>query len=125
MAKQHDSYASYLFHEGTNYQAYKMFSPVPSAKDGVDGWDFAVWAPNAASVSVVGDFNDWDVNANRMQKQDDGVWTAFVAGATQFQAYKYAITSEMRPSLFRSRTGPGAPDPVRRIPRPRTGSKPR
>ena len=94
MAKRHDSYASYLFHEGTNYQAYKMFSPVPSAKDGVDGWDFAVWAPNAASVSVVGDFNDWDVNANRMQKQDDGVWTAFVAGATQFQAYKYAITSE-------------------------------
>ena len=39
MAKQKDSYASYLFHEGTNYQAHKMFSPAPSVEDGVDGWD--------------------------------------------------------------------------------------
>ena len=101
MAKQKDSYASYLFHEGTNYQAHKMFSPAPSVEDGVDGWDFAVWAPNASSVSVVGDFNDWDVNANRMQRQDDGVWTTFIAGATQFQAYKYAITSEKGETCFK------------------------
>lgn len=101
MAKQKDSYASYLFHEGTNYQAHKMFSPAPSAEDGVDGWDFAVWAPSASSVSVVGDFNDWDVNANRMQRQDDGVWTTFIAGATQFQAYKYAITFESGETVFK------------------------
>ena len=101
MAKQKDSYASYLFHEGTNYQAHKMFSPAPSFEDGVGGWDFAVWAPNASSVSVVGDFNGWDVNANRMQKQDDGVWTTFVAGATQFQAYKYAITSERGETVYK------------------------
>ena len=101
MAKQKDSYASYLFHEGTNYQAHKMFSPAPSAEDGVDGWDFAVWAPSASSVSVVGDFNDWDVNANRMQSQDDGVWTTFIAGATQFQAYKYAITFESGETVFK------------------------
>lgn len=61
-----DSYATYLFHEGTNYQAQKMFSPVPVKENGVDGWRFAVWAPNAAAVSVVGEFNNWDKSANPM-----------------------------------------------------------
>ena len=87
MAKIKDSYASYLFHEGTNYQAHKMFSPTPGVENGVDGWDFAVWAPNAKRVSVVGDFNGWDANANPMQMQDDGIWTTFIAGAEQYQAY--------------------------------------
>ena len=101
MAKIKDSYASYLFHEGTNYQAQKMFSPVPGVENGVDGWDFSVWAPNAKSVSVVGDFNNWKVGANVMQRQDDGVWTAFVPGAQQFQAYKYAITGQNGATVFK------------------------
>lgn len=92
MARIKDSYASYLFHEGTNYQAYKLLSPMPKVEDGIDGWQFAVWAPSAKRVSVVGDFNNWNVDANPMQPTEDGIWTAFIGGAKQFDAYKYAIT---------------------------------
>jgi 1,4-alpha-glucan branching enzyme len=58
--------------------------------DGVDGVTFAVWAPNARSVSVVGDFNDWDGGRNPMQRDDD-VWRLFVAGARAGARYKYEI----------------------------------
>lgn len=61
-AKQYDGitdFALYLFGEGTNHQAYEMLGAHPHCKDGVAGYRFAVWAPNAASVSVTGAFNDW------------------------------------------------------------------
>ena len=50
----------YLFHEGTNYETYRFMSPHETVCDGREGWRFRVWAPNAKSVSVVGDFNDWN-----------------------------------------------------------------
>ena len=59
MSRTKDGFATYLFHEGTNYEAYRMFCPYPDTQDGVEGWSFAVWAPNAQKVSVVGDFNEW------------------------------------------------------------------
>ncbi len=102
MARIKDSYASYLFHEGTNYQAYKLFSPSPATEDGEEGWRFAVWAPNAKSISIVADFNNWEVGVNEMTPSDDGIWTAFVSGAKQFDAYKYAIISQDGKTVLKS-----------------------
>ena len=77
----------YLFHEGTNYQAYKLFSPQRVN----DGFIFRVWAPHAVSVRVVGDFNGWNSNANYMANIGNGVWEAYVVGAKCFDIYKYFI----------------------------------
>lgn len=91
MATKKDSYATYLFHEGTNYEAQEMFSPSPSVVDGIDGWNFSLWAPAAENVSVVGDFNGWQENANPMERDLDGVWSAFIPGLKQYDNYKYAV----------------------------------
>ena len=93
MSSTPDSYATYLFHEGTNYQAHKMFSPAPAVENGVEGWNFAVWAPAAASVSVVGEFNGWNVQANPM-KNEGGIWSLFIPGLKQYDTYKYAVTDK-------------------------------
>lgn len=53
----------YLFGEGTHYEIYNKLGAHPKTFDGKDGYYFAVWAPHAASVSVVGDFNNWDPDA--------------------------------------------------------------
>ena len=58
---------------------------------GVDGVAFAVWAPNARRVNVVGDFNGWDAHRNSMGRGNDGVWETFVPGAREGARYKYAI----------------------------------
>ena len=92
MSSAPDSYATYLFHEGTNYQAHKMFSPVPAVENGVQGWNFSVWAPAAKSVSVVGEFNAWDVKANPM-RENEGIWSLFIPGLKQYDTYKYCVTA--------------------------------
>ena len=92
MTRLKDSYASYLFHEGTNYQAYKLLSPAPGTENGVEGWYFSVWAPNARAVSVVGDFNGWQQGVHNMASSDDGIWTIFIPHVKQYDAYKYAVT---------------------------------
>ena len=95
-AKQYDGitdFALYLFGEGTNHQAYDMLGAHPHCKGGADGYRFAVWAPNAASVSVTGAFNDWDTVLNPMEQiGTTGVWYAFVPGVAEGCMYKYAIT---------------------------------
>lgn len=86
-----NSYATYLFHEGTNYQAYKLLSPSRCFENGVEGWSFKCWAPNAKSVSVVGDFNQWQPGLNPMDRSADGIWTCFIPGLKQYDTYKYAV----------------------------------
>ncbi len=82
----------YLFGEGANHQAYNIFGAHKYKKEGTDGYRFAVWAPNAKNVSVVGMFNDWDAHANPMTKIDNtGVWYTFIGGITDGCMYKYAI----------------------------------
>ena len=49
----------YLFHEGTNHRAWQLLGAHPARRDGAEGWTFRTWAPAAAAVDVVGDFNDW------------------------------------------------------------------
>lgn len=80
----------YLFHQGNNYKAYEFMGShkVP----GTDSVVFRVWAPHATSVSVVGDFNNWDNNATPMHKISDSIWEAQVDGQIEvYSAYKYSI----------------------------------
>lgn len=87
-----NEYDLYLFHQGTNCRAYQMFGAHFTQRDGKDGVRFAVWAPHAKSVSVVGDFNYWDIRVNRMTRLDDGeCWELFIAGLKQGDNYKFAI----------------------------------
>ena len=81
----------YLFHEGTNYEAYKFMCPQHVTLDGKDGWIFRVWAPQARGVSVVGEFNNWEIGRHRMNKISVGVWEAFIEGAKQYDTYKFAV----------------------------------
>ena len=83
----------YLFHQGTNYRSYNYLGS-HFAKRGKDrGVIFRVWAPNAESVSVVGDFNGWDKTANVMKK-DGGIFELFVKGLKQYDNYKYCVKSQ-------------------------------
>ena len=66
------SLAKYLFHQGKNYEAYEYFGSHFGLRDGKEGFIFRVWAPNAASVSVVGDFNGWDHLADPMEQEEEG-----------------------------------------------------
>ncbi len=81
-----------LFHQGENYFAYKFFGSHKAVKRNKTGVIFRVWAPNAKAVSVVGDFNDWERNANPASSSKDGIWEVFVPGVPEYSAYKYAIT---------------------------------
>ena len=82
----------YLFGEGTNYEAYKLFSPTEYSEKGVRKWRFRVWAPNADCVSLVGDFNDWNIEASPLKKEQGGIWETSVEGLSQYDVYKYAVT---------------------------------
>ena len=80
------------FSEGRSTHAWRCFGSHP-AKDenGTEGYLFRVWAPNAPLVSIIGDFNNWDLQANPMTKLEGGIWEAFVPGLQRYDAYQYAI----------------------------------
>ena len=85
----------YLFHQGKNAEAYKLFGSHFAEKDGVSGVVFRVWAPKAADVSVVGDFNHWNREESYMKKiSDGGIWELFIPGLKKFDNYKYSIKTE-------------------------------
>ena len=89
-------YQMYLFHEGTNYEAYQMLGSlyIPETEDQKEGFCFRVWAPNAKTVCLVGDFNLWTVDKHSMTRiEDSGIWMIFVAGMKAGERYKYAITT--------------------------------
>ena len=82
----------YLFHQGTNYHAYEMLGAHFVERDGKKGVRFAVWAPHAKSISVVGDFNEWDTRVNPMTRGRDGeIWEVFIPDIEEGAVYKYAI----------------------------------
>ncbi len=90
-----NEYSLYLFHQGTNYRAYEILGAHFTERDGQKGVRFSVWAPHAKSVSVVGDFNNWDNRVNRMIRLDDGeTWETFITGLKSGDIYKYAIQSQ-------------------------------
>ena len=117
MAKIKEEYQLpvYLFHNGTNYKAYKFFG---NHKINKDKFAFRVWAPNATAVSVVGDFNSWDNNANKCKLVAPGIWEAIVKGVNIYDCYKYAVTSPT--GVVHLKADPYA---VHQETRPGTGSK--
>ena len=84
----------YLLVEGTHRSLYERLGAHPMRLDGVAGVHFAVWAPHAARVSVVGDFNGWDGRLHQMRKRiDSGLWEIFAPDVAEGTAYKYEIIS--------------------------------
>ncbi|MCL2739807.1 MAG: 1,4-alpha-glucan branching protein GlgB [Oscillospiraceae bacterium] len=92
-------YQMYLFNEGTNYYAYKMLG----AHKTEVGFRFGVWAPNAKSVSVVGDFNDWNPNGNPMMlNSPHGIWELEIPNLAAGQLYKYYITTKDGEGIYKA-----------------------
>lgn len=84
----------YLLGEGTFERAYEKMGAHLASLNGQDGVHFAVWAPNAREVSVIGEFNKWDSTAHVMNPSDSGVWTLFVPDADEYTVYKYRIVTQ-------------------------------
>ena len=77
----------YLFNEGSHVRLYDKMGSHRVTQNGVEGFHFAVWAPNAAAVSVIGDFNEWSPKKNPMQPMGgSGIWGVFIPGVKAFTA---------------------------------------
>ncbi|WP_373266659.1 1,4-alpha-glucan branching protein GlgB [Hungatella hathewayi] len=93
----------YLFNNGRHYEIFEKMGAHPKKYKGKNGMYFAVWAPHAEQIGVVGDFNSWDPEANAMKPlADSGIWEAFVPGIAAGELYKYAITTKSGKILFKA-----------------------
>ena len=93
----------YLFAEGDHYQIYEKLGAHPMKIDGVEGTYFAVWAPNARRVSVVGDFNMWDGALHPMNMiGESGIHELFIPGVTEGAVYKYQILTRFDELLYKA-----------------------
>lgn len=98
-----DNLPLYLFHQGTNVKAYEYMGVHKEVKDGKERMACRVWAPNAKSCSVVGDFNHWSTAANPMRKISSSVWECYLPFALkQFAPYKFCIETQDGRELFKS-----------------------
>ncbi len=96
---QLDEAAMYLFNRGTNYESYRMLGAHPTG----DGYRFAVWAPNAKSVSVVCDSNGWDRAKGVMALHENaGIWEVFLSGVSAGENYKFSIETETGDILMKA-----------------------
>src|SRR6266849_4451185 len=87
----------YLFGQGKEYRIYEKMGAHVRTVNGVTGTNFATWAPNALTVSVMGDFNNWrrDANPMHLRHRELGVWECFVPGVQIGAQYKFAIYSRV------------------------------
>ena len=93
----------YLFAQGTHYDIYKKLGAHPSVENGKKGMFFGVWAPNAASVHVIGTFNGWNETANPMKKLGPGgIHTVFIPGVSVGELYKFLITTPSGEKLYKA-----------------------
>jgi 1,4-alpha-glucan branching enzyme len=93
----------YLFGQATHYELYKKMGAHTAKVDGQEGSWFTVWAPNAASVNVIGEFNGWEENASPLVKiAEMGIWELFVPGAKVGDMYKYLITAKDGRKLYKA-----------------------
>ena len=117
--KKEYQFPVYLFHKGENYRAYEFFG-VHRIKG--DKFAFRVWAPNAQAVSLVGDFNSWNYEANYMIPIAPGIWECIKSGVHIYDCYKYAIRTKDGRTLekadpygFHCETRPGTASKVYEI----------
>jgi len=90
----------YLLGEGTHLKSYEKLGAHLAVRDGVSGVCFAVWAPNAQAISVVGDFNGWTFGANPLERPPQSeYWSVFIPGLVEGALYKYAIQSAVDGSI--------------------------
>ena len=93
----------YLFGQGNHYEIYKKLGAHKVKKGKREGVYFAVWAPHAKSVSVIGEFNEWDIEANPMERQESvGIFTCFVPGVKEYDMYKYCIQTYKGDYVFKA-----------------------
>ena len=116
------------FFGGTDSEAYRFLGAHRAQRGGEEGYLFRLWAPNAARVSVVGDFCGWDAGAYPMARSEHGLWERFIPGLKQFDAYKYAVTSaqgktvlKADPYAFHAETRPGTASKLYDLPPYRWG----
>jgi len=114
----------YLFNEGNHVRLYEKMGAQPVTVDGVEGTHFAVWAPNAEKVSVMGDFNGWNKESHQLkQRGNSGIWEGFIPGVSEGGNYKYFIVSRYNdfkaekadPFAFASETPPKTASVVRSL----------
>src|SRR5712671_3669159 len=88
-------YDIYLFKQGNHSFLYEKLGSHPMTVDGVEGTYFAVWAPNAERVTVIGDFNDWNIQSHPLIVRGDhsGIWEGFIAEVRPGGIYNYHIAS--------------------------------
>lgn len=87
-------YDVHLFAEGTHEQIYQKMGAHLTESNGKQGVHFAVWAPNASKVEIVGEFNDWDGANHDMQLGPSGIWTLFIPNLGEHSLYKYRVYSQ-------------------------------
>ena len=95
----------YLFGQGTHYDIYRKMGAHLTTVDGKEGVIFNVWAPHAAAVFVIGDFNDWDEGANQMSRVEPetiGVYELFVPGVKKGALYKFLIYTPNGRKLYKA-----------------------
>ncbi len=87
----------YLFKEGSHFHLFDKLGSHPLSIEGIEGTYFALWAPNAERVSVIGDFNDWDKESPPLNGRWDGsgIWEGFLPGVSKGSAYKYHLVSRL------------------------------
>lgn len=84
----------HLFAEGNHHRIYEKLGAHLLTVDGVEGVYFAVWAPNARNVSVIGNFNHWDGRKHQMARRGNGIWELFIPGLGVGEHYKYEIKNQ-------------------------------
>src|SRR5262249_35129397 len=80
--------------EGTFHRAYQKLGAHLTERNGQRGVQFAVWAPNAKKVSVIGNFNSWNPSANPLDPSSTGVWETYIPRISQGDVYKYRVESQ-------------------------------
>ncbi len=110
----------HLFNEGSHYHLYRKLGCHLTTLGGTTGATFAVWAPNARAVSVIGDFNGWDARTHRLATRGaSGIWEGFIGGVRKGDGYKFHITSRNG----RHRVDKADPFGIHQETPPKTGSK--
>ena len=97
----------YLFGQGTHYDLYNKLGAHPMTVDGEEGVYFAVWAPNAEAVSLVGNFNEWDENATPMERLEPlGIYEIFLPEMKIGDIYKYCVTTKAGYTILKDASSP-------------------